>query len=195
MSRLFPPPGGVGLPPPAPPRACETVVFGAPVGRRVRLITILIAASFVLFAAGNVVLWSSLRLPSATLLPMTLAPLAGLAVVVPIYFHQRVLGYGLEAEAIAIHRHGRVDRLPLAGLCEAAFDPDATAWSLKLFGNDGLGAITGRFRNTRLGPYRAYITDRARTVVLRWPDRCVVLSPDRPEEFVAELRRRAGLRN
>lgn len=182
------------LPPPAPPRQLEPVAYGAPVGRRVRLVTILVAALLAAMVAGNVGLWYWLRLPPAALWPMALAPLAGLVVVVPIFFHQRVLGYGLEKAELIIRRHGRVHRFPFAGLREATFDPDATAWSFKVFGNDGIGAITGRFRNSRLGAYQAFVTDRARTVVLRWPDQCVVISPDRPEEFVVDLRRRAGLR-
>ena len=172
----------------------EPLAFAAPVGARVRLVSLV---TFILLAAAVVVctgLWAWLRLPDRDFWPMLLAPLSGLVVVVPVYWHQRVLGYRLTAEAVEIDRPGRVDRLDLAGLQQVEADPQAMAWSLKLFGNDGLGAITGRFRNRRLGPYRAFVTDRARAVVLRWPDRCVVVSPDRPAEFAAALRRRAGLK-
>jgi hypothetical protein len=62
-----------------------------------------------------------------------------------------------------------------------------------MVGNDGLGAISGRFRSKRLGWFRAYVTDGERAVVLRWPDRCVVISPDQPSWFIETVRKRAGL--
>jgi hypothetical protein len=35
--------------------------------------------------------------------------------------------------------------------------------------------------------YRAWVTDLRRTVVLGFPERTIVLSPDNPEEFVSLL--------
>ena len=72
--------------------------------------------------------------------------------------------------------------------------------SIREFANGGLFSYTGGFHNSVLGSYRAFVTDHARTVVLRFPDRAagdrvVVLSPDDPEAFVARLGQRtaAGL--
>lgn len=182
------------MPPPSrPTRPREPVAFAAPVGRRVRLITRGIFAVFALFVIGNLGLGLWQRLPTKALVPMALAPLVGVLIVVPIYYHQRVLGYRLEADELVVRRHGRENRLGLAGLREVTVDREAMAWSLKMLGNDGLGAITGHFRNRRLGRYEAFVTDSDRAVVLRWPDRCVVVSPDRTDEFVAELRQRTRL--
>jgi hypothetical protein len=66
------------------------------------------------------------------------------------------------------------------------------AW--KVHGNDGLGAVAGRFRNKRLGAFRAYLTDTEHAVVLRWPDRCLVISPQQDSFFLEAVRKRAGLR-
>jgi hypothetical protein len=57
------------------------------------------------------------------------------------------------------------------------------ARSLRTWGNGGAFAITGRFRNARLGAYRAYVTDTSRTVVLRFRSETVVISPDDPQRF------------
>jgi hypothetical protein len=99
-----------------------------------------------------------------------------------------VRGYTITGDSVVIHRPLWNTRLPLSGLTEARFEPKAMQGSIRTFGNGGLFAFTGFYRNNSLGNYRAYVTDPARTVVLRFMDRTVVLSPDMPEEFVRELR-------
>jgi hypothetical protein len=178
---------------PPPSAKSGPVEFAAPVGRRVRVISTLVLAIIPLAMIINVTLWVWQRLPTAAFWPMLLAPLVGLLVLVPVALWSQVLGYRLTADELVIRRRWRDNRIALDGLQGVAVDPGAMAWSMKLLGNDGLGAITGRFRNRRLGTYRAFVTDRDRAVVLRWPDRCLVVSPDRSDEFAAELRRRAGL--
>jgi hypothetical protein len=89
---------------------------------------------------------------------------------------------------VVVHRPLWNTRLPLIGLTEARFEPRAMHGSIRTFGNGGLFAFVGFYRNRTLGNYRAYVTDPARTVVLRFIDRTTVLSPDLPEEFVRELR-------
>jgi hypothetical protein len=77
--------------------------------------------------------------------------------------------------------------LPVAGLQAAEAVPGAMRGSLRLCGNGGLFSITGWYRNRALGNYRAFVTDLKRTVVLRFPARTVVVSPENPERFVAEI--------
>ena len=102
-----------------------------------------------------------------------------------------VRGYSVVGEELLVHRVGWTTRLDLSRLTRAEFSPGATAGSLRTFGNGGLFAFVGHFRNAELGWYRAYATDGARTVVLdfvttRGTER-VVVTPDRPAEFVAAL--------
>ncbi len=59
--------------------------------------------------------------------------------------------------------------------------------SLRTCGNGGFFSFTGFYRNKALGAYRAYVTDLHQTVVLRYSDRTVVVSPESPEEFAREL--------
>lgn len=167
--------------------------FTAPIGRRVRFVTgfclVVIGSLAVValtFAIGK---GGAARQSWQT----TLAPVLAAAVIVPIMLYSRVRGYRLTEHELLVLRRNRQNRFALDGLQGVDVDPKAMAWSIKIFGNDGLGAITGRFRNRKLGAYQAFVTDLDRAVVLRWPGRCIVVSPDRPEEFAAEVRRRAGL--
>ena len=78
-------------------------------------------------------------------------------------------------------------RFPLDGPVTATIRPDVMARSWRIWGNGGLFAISGYFSNAALGRYRAFVTDFRRTVVLETPRGIVVVSPDRPEAFVAAL--------
>jgi Bacterial PH domain len=95
-----------------------------------------------------------------------------------------IRGYAVTADALLVRRLWWATRLPLAGLCSAAFEPDAMRRSLRLCGNGGLFSFSGLFRNKTLGNYRAFVTDPRRVVVLRFATRTVVVSPSEPEEFV-----------
>jgi len=98
-----------------------------------------------------------------------------------------VRSYVITDDAILIRRLFWTTRLVRAGLQSAEFVPNAMRGSIRTCGNGGAFSITGWYWNKRLGFYRAYVTDLKRTVVLRFPLRRVVLSPDEPEEFVREL--------
>ena len=63
------------------------------------------------------------------------------------------------------------------------------AGSIRLVGNGGLFSYTGRYRNRALGPYQAWVNDMNRTVVLRFAERTLVVSPADPEAFAQEIRR------
>jgi hypothetical protein len=98
-----------------------------------------------------------------------------------------VRSYAIEPNVLAIRRRLWTTRLPLAGLQSAELSPNVMRGSLRLFGNGGLFSITGLFRNRALGNYRAFVTDLTKTVVLRFPKRTVVVSPENPERFVADI--------
>ena len=104
-----------------------------------------------------------------------------------------VLGYTVEAEAVVIRRPGWETRLDLRDLEDVHADPDAMRFAFRTFGIGGPFAFVGRYRSGRVGGFTAYATDRARAVVLRWPDRTVVVTPDDPETFVAAVEAAAGL--
>ncbi|MCX2795094.1 PH domain-containing protein [Microbulbifer thermotolerans] len=98
-----------------------------------------------------------------------------------------ILGYRIEGTNLFILRPGWKTRISLQGLSEVKSDPQATHGSTRIFGNGGLFGYIGLFHNRRLGRYRAFATDLSKSVVLRFPQRTLVITPDKPEQFVAEI--------
>lgn len=98
-----------------------------------------------------------------------------------------VRSYDITKDAVFIHRLFWTTRISRIGLRSAEEIPQAMKESLRTFGISGGFSYTGWFWNKSLGSYRAFVTDLDRTVVLRFESRMVVVSPDRPDEFVREL--------
>lgn len=98
-----------------------------------------------------------------------------------------IRGYAIGSDAILVHRLLWSTSLPRAGLESASIEPDAMRGGLRALGNGGGFSFSGFYYNKRLGSYRAFVTDLHRTVVLRYANRRVVLSPESPEDFVNEL--------
>jgi hypothetical protein len=121
--------------------------------------------------------------PPGTYLALCIPPLVILGGVLFV-----VRGYQLAPGELRVHRLLWATRIDLAGLDRAAADPSAMDGSLRIFGNGGLYAVTGLFQNRTLGRYRAFVTDKRRSVVLHFPDRTVVVSPEDPFSFLHQLR-------
>jgi hypothetical protein len=133
-----------------------------------------------------------LALPSVPLLPrllmVTLPPL-GLAAGVLF----AIRGLELTADAILVSRPGWSSRIPLAGLQSVTVDAQATRKSFRSCGNGGFFSFTGWYANKALGSYRLFGTDLKRSVVLHFPRRRVVVTPEEPEAFARAVRAAAGL--
>jgi hypothetical protein len=163
----------------------------APLGTRGRITTSIIAATVLLALALAAVLSLAKRptLPWQGFITFGIA----LPVYAAVWYGTRVRRYRLTEDELLVERAFRTVRLPLAGLKEATHDRDAMRGAWKIRGNDGVGAISGRFWSKRLGRFNAYLSDGEHAVVLRWPDRCVVISPERHSFFIETVRKRAGL--
>ena len=98
-----------------------------------------------------------------------------------------VLGHTITATVIEIRRPLHTIRLSRAELRGARVDSLATRGSIRLFANGGLFSFTGFSRNATLRTYRLYVTNPKRAVVLWFIGRTVVILPDAPAAFVAEL--------
>lgn len=98
-----------------------------------------------------------------------------------------VRGYVITADDLLIRRLLWNTRLRRADLESATADREALRGSIRLFGNGGLYSFTGLFRSRALGRYHAYVTDPARTVILRFKHRIIVVSPENPEAFVRDI--------
>lgn len=98
-----------------------------------------------------------------------------------------VRGYSVVGGQLLVHRLGWASRFDLNLVASADYSPGATLGSVRTFGIGGLFGFVGHFRNAFLGPYRAYATDPANAVVLRLGREVVVVTPERPAEFVAAI--------
>lgn len=148
--------------------------FKAPWGRELTVLTAI--STFIVFAL-SVYVWSrGGRFVPLLLLAIHAVPLA-----------LTVRGYELGPGELRIRRLWWDTRWALDGHVTASVRPDVMARSWRIWGNGGLFAISGHFSNADLGRYRAFVTDFKRTVVLQTARGVVVISPDRPEQFVAAL--------
>lgn len=148
---------------------------------------------------GKALRWSSALLVAlAVAYPVAMSFLPGVPPWVPWLLPAIVLacvpfvvrGYAITGDAILIRRLFWTTRLERSGLTSAEARPRAMRGSLRTCGNGGGFSFTGWYWSKALGAYRAYVTDLDRTVVLRFGKRTVVVSPDAPEDFAAELNRR-----
>jgi len=98
-----------------------------------------------------------------------------------------IRGYSISSDTILVHRLLWSTALPRVGLESAEAAPDAMRGSIRTFGNGGAFSFTGFYYNKRLRSYRAYVTDPRRSVILRYANRRVVLSPASPADFVDDL--------
>jgi hypothetical protein len=169
----------------------DAVYEPASPGTRVRVATLLAFVVVVLSLATVSVAMLRERQPAPW--PVFFLPPGILVLFVVIWHGARVRRYRLTADDLQVERAFQTVRSALAGLQSVTSDPLAIRGALKVAGNDGLGAVAGRFRSKHLGPFRAYVTDAEHAVVLRWPDRCLVISPQQHSLFVETVRKRAGL--
>jgi hypothetical protein len=98
-----------------------------------------------------------------------------------------IRGYTITPEAILVRRLWWTTRLPLTHLESAEFRPDAMRGSIHTFGNGGFFSFSGFYRSRLLGSFRAFVTDLHPTVILRYRQRTIVVSPSDPESFIHDV--------
>ncbi len=101
-----------------------------------------------------------------------------------------VRNYRLQENQLIIQRLGWQTTIELEDLISAEANPHAMSKSIRLFGNGGLFSFSGLFRNKLLGKYRAFATSPRNSVVLRFPNRTIVVTPEDPESFVEMIHER-----
>jgi len=101
-----------------------------------------------------------------------------------------VRGFELTEHQLLVRRSFWNTTIELAELESATVDPTACKGAFKTLGNDGLFAMSGRFRSKKLGSFRAFVTAPINSVVLKIGGRTIVISPENPKSIVNELNRR-----
>jgi hypothetical protein len=167
----------------------------APLGRR-NVIMLFIVLVLVITGASVGFYVSLTKMPAgvppSTLLVASLAPFLGLVVLVLVFIFQRSLiaRFRIEEDCLVLGKK----RYPLGGLVGVDRDPLILRWAVRLGGNGGLGAIRGRYWSKRVGKFYVFMTDAEKAVVLRWPDKTVVVSPMDPDFFIYSVRSASGLK-
>jgi len=164
----------------------EDVRFAAPWGTRLTLTTGLVVGAMVLVVVLAMVTGAYRDAPTfLAMVGLPMGVVAGGALFL-------VRGYVVTGDAVVVERLGWKSRIDLGDLVSAEADPEAMDRSLRLFGNGGLFCFAGLFRNRKLGSYRAFATDPSRSVVLRFAERTVVVTPEDPAAFVARIAESRG---
>lgn len=160
-----------------------SIEFRAPWSRSLKVASAFSVATLgIVFCAGLFSMYA--RAPAFVTVMLVTVPALVAAAALPFM----VRGYVLTDDAILVNRLGWRTQLPLVGLKSVTGDVEAFRRSIRVFGNGGLFSFTGEFWSRRLGRYRALATDPDRAVVLRWPDRTIVITPHDPQHFIMRAR-------
>jgi hypothetical protein len=145
----------------------------------------LLASVFVALRAGP-------REPASERLIVAFTPFTAIGFILPIFLFERarVSHFKIDENCLVLGKK----RFPLEGAVEVRRDPDVMKWAIKVFANQGLGSLRGTFRSRRMGKFYAFMTGTENAVVVRWPDKTVVVSPADTEFFVLCARSAAGIR-
>lgn len=165
--------------------------FGAPWSTSVKTITFLIIATLGIVVIVGIISVEDVASGSSILIALATIVIPVLIPIVSAIWMIR--GYVVEGKMLLVQRLGWQSNLDLKELESVEADPEAMDKSLRTFGIGGLFCFYGRFRNKKLGAYRAYATDPKCSVVLKFQDQTVVVSPDRPDDFVACIKERTGI--
>lgn len=156
--------------------------FGAPWATVVKVLTSIVVALLVGITIVGLTKLPA-NTPSFARLTAVLLPMAVLLGTAPFM----VLGYVLREDELLIERLGWGNHIPLSTIVSVEANAEAIRGSIRLCGSGGLYGFFGWFRNGRLGVYRAYGTDPKRCVVMKLTNRTIVVTPDDPQRFIAEI--------
>jgi hypothetical protein len=156
--------------------------FGAPWSRSLKTASAFAVAVLLLVAAAGILIAPARMLFARCI--MVGMPL----IVLAIAFLSIVSGYALSATHLEVKRPLSCTVFPLAELLSVAGDAEVFKGSVRLLGNGGIFSFTGFFWKKGLGCYRAFATDPARAVILKFMKRTIVVTPDDPQRFIVRVR-------
>jgi len=171
------------------------VFQSAPMGRRVVLPTVFTAAFFVVSIGVNMFFTLPKMKPHTPVwkkVEATCAPFGGALVTLFFFLRQRskVSEFKIEENELVLGSK----KYPLQGVTDVYRDRGLLKGARRVWGNGGLGAITGFFRSKKLGKFHVFMTGTENAVVVLWPDKAVAVSPADPEFFIFSAQKAAGLR-
>ncbi|MBB6091371.1 hypothetical protein HNQ60_000217 [Povalibacter uvarum] len=159
----------------------QQIEFGAPWGKVLKTATVLTVGLIFVVTAGILVFGGS-----EPVVKIVAVSVPAIILVAALFFTVR--GYVLTQDAIFVKRLVWRTRLTLDGLHSVTGDAHAMQGAFRVFGNGGLFSFSGEFWNRKLGRFRALATDPSRAIVLRYPQRTIVITPHDPQQFIMRAR-------
>ena len=156
--------------------------FSAPWGKS--LIAMTLSVSLLLLGLPLIMIFKIEKVQLMAALPTLLLP-AAIFVGTMLY---TIRGYILSPNKLLVRRLLWNTKVSLADLEKVEIDPAAMSKSIRTWGNGGLFSFSGHFKNKKLGKYRAFVTDMKNSVILTFPERQIVVSPDHPQQFLDTLK-------
>ena len=98
-----------------------------------------------------------------------------------------IRGYRLTTDELHVRHFGWSQRWRLRDLRDVNVRPGVLTGSIRTVGIGGFFGYIGRFHSSILGDYQAFVTDGSRSVVLRFNDSTLVVSPEDPAAFVSKV--------
>lgn len=100
-----------------------------------------------------------------------------------------VYGYSIQDGELQVVRLGWSKNIPLSSIRRVENKPITMMGSIRIFGIGGIFGYIGKFKNSILNNYTAYVTHRKKTVlVVTDNDEKILISPDDPMEFINSLK-------
>jgi hypothetical protein len=117
------------------------------------------------------------------------AILLGAILLIALLFFVR--GYSVSDDRLIIHHLVWATTFDLSSLSNVRLEPDLLRKSISLWSTRGLFGIVGHLKSKAIGHYRAYATTGRNAVLLDFGDERVVVTPERPQEFMEAVARRS----
>ena len=163
----------------------KNITFNAPWSRSVKLTTV--CTSIVLIGIGLFGIVVGQYIKTLWFLWFISIVIQPFAILIIIFFYM-IRGYVITENTLLIKRLFWNTKLDLACLLSVVVDPEAMSGSKRTIGNGGVFAITGLYWNKKNGSFRAFATNLKLTVILKFINQTIIVSPDKPEEFAAKLK-------
>ncbi|NJN71579.1 MAG: hypothetical protein HC799_01550 [Limnothrix sp. RL_2_0] len=159
----------------------QTLVFKAPWSQSLTYITVATCLTLILGIGALIFVSKQMGNVSVGLFSILIVLIAVVSAVF------MVRGYEIAGDRLLISRLGWTTEIALNNLESAVYDPTAMDKSLRIFGNGGFFSFVGKFRTAKLGVYDAYVTAPRLAVVLKLGKKTIMVSPEKPEEFVTRI--------
>lgn len=161
-----------------------TLTYTASWGTPLKIVTTICVLILIVFPIVKVVESGMLTQWNFALVLKTLLPSCLLILIAALFL---VRGYVLTNKQLIVKRLFWENRVNLSNLVSAEVDSQAMSNSWRVFGNGGFFSMTGIFWNKKLGRYRAFATNEKNSVILRFSDKVIVITPDNPQDMVTTL--------